>query len=119
MTTRTTASTETPTREVLDRRQQIWGRQPGLDYDQVTELAELELADEARVAAESQAWAQEMAESVRRMRACSSCGAPAGWSTQTALCRPCHLVLTQIETEEAATDRRRDLVEQYRRRKNG
>lgn len=107
-----------PSKQVLDRRQVVWGREPSLVYDRVIEIADAELADEARVAAESQAWAQEMAESVRRMRACSSCGAPAGWNIQTALCRPCHLVLTQIETEEAATDRRRDLVEQYRRRKS-
>lgn len=104
MTTRTTTRNETPTREVLDRRQQIWGRQPTLGYDEVIELADLELADEAARKTDSERYAREMVDSVRRMTACPVCGSPGRWSAHTALCQPCHRTAETLKAERAAAE---------------
>ena len=62
--------TASPTREALDRRQQIWARQPDLHYDEVTRQAALELAAEAEQQAAVDAKTKELSDSLARMMAC-------------------------------------------------
>jgi hypothetical protein len=78
-----------PSKDTLDRRQQIWARQPDLHYDQVIIQADTELAAERAQQEQVNARAQALTDSFQRMTACrTGCGAQTNGSD--GYCLDCH-----------------------------
>jgi hypothetical protein len=111
-------TTETPTREALDRRRQIWDRQPDLHYDEVITLANAELAAEQAEEAERHAKAKEITDSMSALWSCGCCAGNAGPGAQDGLCPDCRPVVARVIAERRASQlvngrSRRELAEAY------
>lgn len=109
---------DSPTREILDRRRRIWERSPDLHYDQVCELAAVEVETERADEAARQATTREMSDSLNLMWSCPICG---GDAVNQAACDDCLRTEQAIRNERALTkpvagQDRRPLVEAWMER---